>query len=110
MKFLKRVSAILVALYVLLLGGLWVVMHHPILFGQVMKHVPDPAFMVIPFKRLWLNARAGTLKVGDPAPDFELPTADKKSSFRLSWYAARSRWCWSLAATVDRLSGGRFPP
>ncbi len=84
MKIVRRIATVLVALYALLVGGLWVVMHHPILFGQVMKHVPDPAFVVIPFKSLWLNARAGTLSVGDAAPDFQLSTADKKSTVQLS--------------------------
>jgi hypothetical protein len=84
MKIARKVVIAVVLLYVLILGGLWGVMHRPILFGQVMKHVPDPAFMAIPFKPLWLFARAGKLKVGDPAPDFDLPTSDKKSFVRLS--------------------------
>jgi hypothetical protein len=84
MKIVRKIATVLVAVYALLVGGLWVVMHHPILFGQVMKHVPDPAFMVIPFKSLWLSARAGTLSVGDAAPDFQLSTADKKSTVQLS--------------------------
>jgi len=29
-------------------------------------------------------ARAGHLKVGDPAPDFALPTADRKAQVQLS--------------------------
>jgi hypothetical protein len=84
MKIARRVGFAIVALYVLLLGGLWGVMHRPILFGQVMKHVPDPAFFVLPFKQLWFSARGGSLKVGDPAPDFNLRTVDQKHSFRLS--------------------------
>jgi hypothetical protein len=84
MKIARRISAGLLVLYVLLLGGLWGVMHQPILFGQVMKHVPDPAFLVIPFKRLWFSARAGNLKVGDAAPDFNLTTVDRNHSIRLS--------------------------
>jgi hypothetical protein len=84
MKIVRKIATLLVALYALLVGGLWVVMHHPILFGQVMKRVPDPAFMVIPFKSLWLSARAGTLSVGDAAPDFQLSTPDKKSTVQLS--------------------------
>ena len=40
--------------------------------------------MVIPFKQLWFIARAGHLKVGDPAPDFNLPTPDKKAQVQLS--------------------------
>ena len=49
-------------------AGLVVVMRRPILFGEVMRHVPDPMMMVFPFKPLWFLARAGRLKVGDPAP------------------------------------------
>jgi peroxiredoxin len=33
---------------------------------------------------MWLWARAGTLKPGDPAPDFTLPTLDHKSQVTLS--------------------------
>lgn len=84
MKIAKKFAAAVVFLYVVMLIGLWFVMHHPILFGQVMKRVPDSAFMVIPFKSLWLNARAGTLKVGDSAPDFTLPKPDKKATVQLS--------------------------
>ncbi len=89
MKIVRNVATLMVALYALLVGGLWIVMHHPIVFGQVMKHVPDPAFMVIPFKSLWLNARAGALDVGDPAPEFSLPSADKKSTVRLAFFRGR---------------------
>jgi hypothetical protein len=84
MKIARRIAFGVVVLYVLFLAGLWGVMHRPILFGQVMKHVPGPAMYVIPFKPLWLFARAGPLKVGDPAPDFNLPSSDKKSFVRLS--------------------------
>jgi AhpC/TSA family len=84
MKLIKKFAAAAVFLYVVMLVGLWFVMHHPIPFGQVMKHVPDAAFMVIPFKPLWLNARAGTLRVGDPAPDFTLQTPNKKTTVQLS--------------------------
>ncbi len=84
MKIARNVATLMVALYAMLAGGLWVVMHHPIVFGQVMKHVPDPAFMVIPFKSLWLSARSGNLRVGDAAPDFQLSSPDKKSNVKLS--------------------------
>jgi len=79
-----KVVLVLALLYGALLGGLWAVMHRPVLFGQVMKHVPGPAFKVIPFKQLWLTARAGRLKVGEPAPDFTLLASDKKSRVQLS--------------------------
>ncbi|SRR5579871_899123 len=53
-------------------------------FGAVMSHVPDLAFLILPFRPFWMSARAGSLKVGDRAPDFELPTLDHKSTVRLS--------------------------
>ena len=84
MRLAKRLGLTVLVTYLAAVGGLFVVMHRPILFGQVMKHVPDPAFIVIPFKRLWFAARGGSLKVGDAAPDFNLPTSDKKSYVQLS--------------------------
>jgi len=42
-------------------------------FGAVMSHVPSIAMAVIPFRPLWMSARAGSLQEGDPAPDFSLP-------------------------------------
>jgi hypothetical protein len=79
-----RILAAVVSLYLLLLAGLFAVMHQPSTFGRVMKHVPEPAFLLIPFRRMWMVARAGHLKVGDPAPDFTLPTSDNKGSVQLS--------------------------
>ena len=49
-----------------------------------MRRVPEPAFVVIPFKRLWFIARAGRLQPGDAAPDFDLCGQDKKSRVRLA--------------------------
>jgi hypothetical protein len=42
-------------------------------FGAIMSHVPTFAMIVLPFKPLWMSARAGHLAIGDPAPDFALP-------------------------------------
>ena len=65
-------------------AGLMAIMHRPILFGEVMRHVPDPVMMVVPFKQLWFLARAGRLKVGDEAPRFNLPTADRQAVVSLA--------------------------
>ncbi len=71
--------------YALLVAGLYSVMRQPPqVFGAVMRHVPMAAMLILPFEPLWLHARAGNLKVGDPAPDFSLHSVDKKSTFRLS--------------------------
>lgn len=84
MKWIPRIALALLTAYLALLAALFAVMHRPIAFGRVMAHVPGPAVRAIPFKRLWLVARAGGLKVGGPAPDFILPTSDKKSYVKLS--------------------------
>lgn len=54
-------------------------------FGKFMTRIPAPvAFLAFPFEKLWTNARAGTIKIGDTAPDFELLKIDKSGSVRLS--------------------------
>jgi hypothetical protein len=64
----------------------------PEAFGRVMAKLPQPAaFMVLPFETLWLRARAGTLAVGDPAPDFTLTTLDKSATVQLSSLTAQGK-------------------
>lgn len=53
-------------------------------FGQAMKHVPGPAFMLIPFETLWNRARSGTLHPGQAAPEFALNTVDHQQQVTLS--------------------------
>ena len=84
MQTLRKMAFYIVVLYAGLLAGLLVVMRQPVVFGKVMSKVPKPLLMVVPFKQLWLIARAGRLNVGDLAPDFSLPTADRKGRVRLS--------------------------
>ena len=79
----------IVVVYVAFLGGLLFVMRQPILFGSVMRHVPEPLMMLVPFKRLWFVARAGRLHVGDVAPDFNLPTADNRSRIKIASFRAQ---------------------
>jgi hypothetical protein len=83
-KAFKRIVWYLVLFYAVLLVALLAIMRKPVLFGKVMSKVPEPLMMVVPFKQLWLIARAGRLRVGDLAPDFSLPTADRKTRVRLS--------------------------
>ena len=84
-KVLAKVALALVGLYAVLTMLLFgVMLQSPDLFAATMKHVPWPVFAALPFKPLWLLARAGQVSVGDMAPDFSLESADHKSSFRLS--------------------------
>jgi hypothetical protein len=56
----------------------------PETFGAFMSHVPGPAMGVLPFRPLWMSARQGSLRVGDAAPDFELPVLHSDRVVRLS--------------------------
>jgi hypothetical protein len=61
-------------------------------FARVMMKLPQPAaFIVLPFEPLWLRARAGTLAIGDPAPDFTLNTLDKTARVQLSSLTAQGK-------------------
>jgi hypothetical protein len=62
----------------------WAMRQPPEQFGQVMKHVPWPAFLVMPFETMWTRARAGMLQPGDAAPDFRLQTVDHQQQVQLS--------------------------
>src|ERR1700686_3057682 len=61
-------------------------------FGRVMAKIPGPIpFLVFPFETLWMQARAGTLQVGSPAPDFALTKLDKTAQVQLSSLTAQNR-------------------
>lgn len=90
MKRLRRIVLGLfltaVVLYIGFAGFLWWAMHQsPEKFGRIMSKLPGPVvFMLFPFETLWVHARAGTLNVGDRAPDFTLLKVDKSGSVQLS--------------------------
>jgi hypothetical protein len=87
-----RIAAVLVVVWLLACAGLYAAMRQPPdTFGRVMKHVPFPAFFVLPFETLWTSARAGTVRVGDSAPDFNLPTLDKSAHIQLSSFRAAGK-------------------
>ncbi len=89
---MRKIRPILIGLAIIyagLLAGLLAVMRQPIRFGRVMSHVPEPASFVIPFKQLWFIARAGHLRIGDQAPDFDLLTGDKKGRVQLASFRGR---------------------
>ena len=85
MRKLLKILGGLAALYAVICGALFAAMlQSPDTFARTMKHVPWVAFMVLPFKPLWMTARSGHLHVGDAAPDFSLEGANHKSHFQLS--------------------------
>jgi peroxiredoxin len=61
-------------------------MHRPPeTFGRVMAKMSGPIpFLIFPFETAWIHARAGTLQVGDRAPDFSLLKVDKSERVQLS--------------------------
>jgi hypothetical protein len=74
LKTLVACAGLCALLWIVLTAGLYVAMSQtPERFGAIMTRVPRVAMMVLPFKPLWMSARAGTLQVGDLAPDFTLP-------------------------------------
>src|SRR5438552_17426926 len=83
-KIVLGVASILLLTYSALLVGFYVTMcQSPDLFSTVMSKTPGFLFLVIPFKPMWLNAREGTLNVGDQARYFSLETYDRQSTVRL---------------------------
>ena len=85
-RALTRVLGVLAVLWVLACGALFEVMRQPPeTFAGVMAKMPGPVpFLLFPFETLWTHARAGTLRVGDTAPDFSLLKQDKSESIQLS--------------------------
>ena len=87
-RWLKITARILVVVFVLWLGFIgfmWRIMNRsPEGFARVMMHLPWQVFLICPFETMWTQARAGTVHVGDPAPDFSLTKLDKTGTVRLS--------------------------
>jgi hypothetical protein len=86
MKIAIRVVAGLLAVWVAFVAFVtWAMNQPPEKFGRVMSHMPGPVvFLIAPFETLWMQARAGHLKPGDPAPDFNLLKLDKTERVQLS--------------------------
>jgi hypothetical protein len=85
-KWLGRGMLLGVAAYLLLAAAVTAAMlQPPARFGQIMRYVPAPlVWGVLPGPRIWLWARRGALAEGELAPDFTLPTSDRKGRVTLS--------------------------
>ena len=84
-RILAQFLALAVLLWVLASAALYGAMRQtPERFGAIISHVPTVAMIVLPFKPLWISARAGRLAVGEPAPDFALPVLHGDRVVKLS--------------------------
>jgi hypothetical protein len=92
-KIAVRAVCVLAVLWLCACAALYGVMRQsPEQFGRVMAKLPIPAaFIVMPFETLWLRARAGTLNIGDHAPDFTLNKLDHTGQIQLSALTAQAK-------------------
>jgi peroxiredoxin len=88
--WLSRLLIVLLIAYTAFLGFIWWAMRQPPeKFARVMASMPVAAYFVLPFETMWTHARAGTLQMGDAAPDFSLTKLDKTDKIQLSSLTAR---------------------
>src|SRR5437764_6909496 len=84
-RIVLRIAVALLVVYLAFLAAVaWAMHQPPEAFGRFMKHVPGPAYLIVPFETFWNQARAGALNVGDSAPDFALTNADHSATVRLA--------------------------
>ena len=87
-RWKKIAATVLTSILVLWLGFvgfIWHAMYEPPEdFARVMKHMPWEVFLVVPFETPWTRARAGSLHIGDAAPNFSLLKLDKTATIHLS--------------------------
>jgi hypothetical protein len=86
LKILLRIFVALAVVYATFGIFMWHTMRKPPEdFARVMAKMPGPVvFLLFPFETLWTQARAGTMQVGDAAPDFSLQKLDHTGSVQLS--------------------------
>ena len=83
-RLLIGIAVVLAAYSAFLLTTYRAMTRPPEEFGRYMKSLPSFAMYTVPFPPMWNRARAGTLQIGDAAPDFELPRHDKSGRVRLA--------------------------
>jgi hypothetical protein len=67
----------------------WAMRQSPETFGRVMSRMPEIAYVLVPFETMWIQARAGGLHPGDPAPDFSLLKLDKTAKLQLASFSGK---------------------
>jgi hypothetical protein len=84
-NYLLAILLVLVVAYGGFVEYVWSAMHQsPEQFGRVMAKLPQFAYFLVPFETMWTHARAGHLRTGDHAPDFQLAKLDKSANIQLS--------------------------
>ena len=85
-RTLITIFAALALLWLLGCAAIYAAMRQPPeTFGRVIAKIPGPVvFVAFPFETLWIHARAGQLRIGNPAPDFSLAKVDKSGQVQLS--------------------------
>lgn len=84
---LLAVVAVAYGSFLLFVG--WAMRQPPEKFGRIMSHMPMPAMMLFPFETMWSQARAGSVQVGEPAPNFLLSTLDHKNEIELASFRGK---------------------
>ena len=92
-KKLIRIFSIALVAWAFACAALYGIMRQPPeTFARFMAKIPGPvAFLVLPFETLWTHARAGSLQVGDAAPNFSLAKLDKSAAVQLSNLTAQGQ-------------------
>lgn len=86
-RWLLRGLVVLVIIYCVFLGLMFAAMRKsPTEFSRFMMKLPRPLMYATPFPPMWNKARAGSVNVGDLAPDFELPVQTSAQRVRLSQF------------------------
>jgi hypothetical protein len=85
LKIASRAVAALALLYILLCGVMYMLLRQrPPAVARVFDRLPAILWITLPMPRIWKLANRGSLHPGDMAPDFDLPTLDRKSRVKLS--------------------------
>lgn len=90
-RWIATLVAILAVVYVCVFGFFALAMRQPPMqFAGVMAHVGPVPFLLFPFESMWKQARRGTLRPGDAAPDFNLPLLGGSEKVQLSSFRGKS--------------------